>query len=68
MLRESAGQIMNSEKIAQVFYGELVAKDLSRAKGKLGKILWAGARQKRWQGVAGKLGAYTMAFASAKQS
>jgi len=60
VLRENAGQIMNSEKIARVLYGELVAKDLSKAKGKLGKILWAGARQKRWQGVLGKLGQYTL--------
>lgn len=57
LLRENAGQIINSEKIARVFYGELAAKDLSRGKGNLGRILWAGARQKRWQGVPGKLGA-----------
>jgi hypothetical protein len=35
---------MNSEKIAKLLYGALTSKDLSRAKDKLGKILWAGAR------------------------
>lgn len=58
VLRENAGQTMNSEKIAKLRYGELAGKDLSRAKDKIGKILWAGARQKRWQGVPGKPGAY----------
>lgn len=60
VLRENAGQVMNSEKIAKLLYGELEGKDLSSAKDKVGKILWTGARQKRWQGVAGKLGAYTI--------
>lgn len=62
VLRENAGQVMNSEKIAKLLYGELEGKDLSKAKDKVGKILWAGARQKRWQSVAGKLGAYMMSL------
>lgn len=60
VLRENAGQVMSSEKIAQILYGNLEGKDLSKAKDKVGKILWTGARQKRWQSVAGKLGAYTV--------
>jgi len=62
VLRENPGQVMTSEKIARILYGELSAKDLSRAKDKIGKILWAGARQKRWQSVAGQLGAYTLSL------
>jgi len=59
VLKENAGQVMSSEKIAKLLYSELLTKDLSKAKNKVGKILWAGARQKKWQSVKGKLGAYT---------
>lgn len=51
---------MDSEKVLRIFYGNLEAKDMSRAKDKIGKILRTGARQKRWQGVPGKQGSYTM--------
>lgn len=54
--------MMDSDKVARMLYGALEAKDLSKAKDKIGKILWAGARQKKWQSVAGKLGAYTIVF------
>jgi len=60
VLRENPGQVMNSEKVARILYGDLDAKKLSKAKDKVGKVLWAGARQKRWQPVRGKLGAYTL--------
>ncbi len=68
VLRENAGLVMDSEKIARILYGNSEAEDFTKVKGKIGKILWSGANQKKWQGVPGKLGAYTMAFASAKQS
>ncbi|KJH69616.1 hypothetical protein [Aliterella atlantica] len=60
VLQENAGQEMDSEKVARILYGDLEGKNLSKAKDKVGKILWTGARQKRWQSVVGKLGAYTM--------
>lgn len=66
VLKENAGQNMDSEKVARTLYGDLEAKDLTEAKHKIGKILWTGARQKRWQPVALKLGFYTMASTSAK--
>lgn len=58
VLQENAGQAMDSEKVATILYGDLEGKDLSKAKDKVGKILWAGARQKKWQPVTGKLGQY----------
>lgn len=60
VLKENAGEIMNADKVARTLYGDLEAKDLSKAKEKVGKILWLGARQKWWQGVAGKLEAYML--------
>ncbi len=62
VLQENAGLVMNSEKIAQILYGDLEAEDFTKVKGKVGKILWSGANQKKWQGVPGKLGAYTMSL------
>ncbi len=60
VLRENAGLVMDSEKVARILYGNLEAEDFTEVKGKVGKVLWSGANQKRWQGVPGKLGAYTL--------
>ncbi len=62
VLRENAGLVMDSEKIARILHGNLEAEDFTKVKGKIGKILWSGANQKKWQGVPGKLGAYTMSL------
>ncbi len=47
VLRENAGLVMDSEKIARILYGDLEAEDFTKVKGKVGKILWSGANQKR---------------------
>jgi hypothetical protein len=51
---------MNSEKIAQILFGEAEENIFAVAKIKIGKILWSGANQGRWQGAPGKLGVYIM--------
>ena len=58
VLREHAGQPMNSEKIAQVLFNEVEEDVFAAAKNKIGKVLWSGANQGRWQGIPGKLGVY----------
>ena len=51
---------MNSEKVARVLFGEAEEEVFAAAKNKIGKALWSGANEKRWQGVPGKLGVYTL--------
>ena len=60
VLQENVGQGMNSEKVAQVLFGEAKEDIFAAAKSKIGKVLWSGANQGRWQGVSGKLGVYTV--------
>lgn len=57
---EYAGQIVNTEKIAQELFGEISGKALTLAKDKIGKTLWSGTKQGRWQHVPGKIGWYTL--------
>jgi hypothetical protein len=61
-LQENIGQAMNSEKVAQVLFGEAEENVFAAAKNKIGKILWSGANQGRWQGVPGELGVYTVSL------
>jgi hypothetical protein len=58
VLQENIGQAMNSEKVARVLFGEAEEEVFAAAKNKIGKALWSGANEKRWQGVPGKLGVY----------
>ncbi len=51
---------MNSEKVAQILFSEVEEDVFAAAKNKVGKILWSGANQGRWQGVPGKLGVYKL--------
>ena len=60
VLQEHAGQAMNSEKIAQVLFNEAESDIFATAKNRIGKVLWSGANQGRWQGIPGKLGVYTV--------
>ncbi len=60
VLLEHAGQAMNSEKIAQVLFNEAESDIFATAKNRIGKVLWSGANQGRWQGIPGKLGVYTV--------
>lgn len=57
---EYPGQILTTEKIAQELFGELSGKALTLAKDKIGKTLWSGTKQGRWQHVPGKIGCYTL--------
>jgi hypothetical protein len=58
VLQKNVGQGMNSEKVAQILFSEVEEDVFATAKNKVGKILWSGANQGRWQGVPGKLGVY----------
>ena len=60
VLQENVGQGINSEKVAQILFGEVEEDVFAAAKNKVGKILWSGANQGRWQGVPGKLGVYKL--------
>jgi len=48
VLQDNSGLAMNSEKIAQILFGEAEENIFAVAKNKIGKILWSGANQKRW--------------------
>jgi hypothetical protein len=60
VLQGNPGVAMNSEKIAQILFDKAEENIFAAAKSKIGKVLWAGANQGRWQGVPGKLGVYTV--------
>ncbi len=60
VLQDNPGVAMNSEKIAQILFDKAEENIFAAAKNKIGKVLWAGANQGRWQGVPGKLGVYTV--------
>jgi hypothetical protein len=59
VVQESAGQILTTEKVAQALYGgKLEGYALTKAKERIGKTLWYGARQGFWQRVPQQLGCY----------
>lgn len=60
VLQGNPGVAMNSEKIAQILFDEAEENIFAAAKSKIGKVLWSGANQGRWQGVPGKLGVYKL--------
>ncbi|WP_250126436.1 hypothetical protein [Chroococcidiopsis sp. CCMEE 29] len=60
VVRENQGQILTTEKVAKELYGELKGYALTKAKAKVGKTLWHGAKQRLWQRVPDKLGCYTL--------
>ena len=45
---------------------EIEGKALTKAKAQVGKILWNGAKQGRWNSVPGQLGAYTLQLSTLK--
>jgi len=59
VVRENQGQILTPDKVAKELYGELKGYALTKAKAKVGKTLWHGAKQGLWQRVPDKLGCYT---------
>ncbi|OKH22691.1 hypothetical protein [Chroogloeocystis siderophila] len=60
VIQEKAGEILTPEIVAKALYGDIAGKALTQAKGKVGKTLWNGAKQGRWQSVPGQLGMYTL--------
>lgn len=60
VVNENPGQILTTEQVARELYGELSGKTLTKAKDRIGKTLWSGAKQNRWQRVPGQLGQYTL--------
>lgn len=60
VVQENPGQILTTDKVARELYGELDGRALTKAKDKIGKTLWGGAKQGRWQRVPGRLGCYTL--------
>ncbi|MBW4637879.1 MAG: hypothetical protein KME05_06525 [Gloeocapsa sp. UFS-A4-WI-NPMV-4B04] len=60
VMRDRSGEIITSDIMARALYGELEGPALVEARNKIGKVLWSGANQGRWQSVAGQKGAYTL--------
>ena len=67
VVNKYAGEILTTERIAKELYGEISGRELTQAKDKIGKTLWSGTRQERWQHVPGKLGCYTLDLSSVKR-
>jgi hypothetical protein len=60
VVRDRSGEVLTPDVVARALYGELEGEAFTQAKTKVGKTLWSGANQGRWQSVIGKLGAYTL--------
>jgi hypothetical protein len=55
-----SGEVLTPDVVARALYGDLEDGALAQAKTKVGKTLWAGANQGRWQNVPGQAGCYTL--------
>lgn len=64
VLRDRSGEIITSDIMARALYGDLEGQELTEARNRVGKIMWSGASQGRWQGVPGQKGAYTLSLES----
>ncbi len=61
VVQDRPGEVLTTEKVAKALHGEDIdGRALTKAKDRIGKILWGGATQNRWQRVPGKLGCYTL--------
>ncbi|MBW4640383.1 MAG: hypothetical protein KME05_19570 [Gloeocapsa sp. UFS-A4-WI-NPMV-4B04] len=60
VLRDHSGEIVTTDIMARTLYGDLEGQELTEARNKIGKIMWSGADQGRWQSVPGQKGAYTL--------
>lgn len=60
VMRDRRSEIVTSDIMARALYGELEGPALVEARNKVGKIMWSGASQGRWQSVPGQKGAYTL--------
>lgn len=68
VVNEHPGEVMTTEKVAKVLYGEDIdGRALIKAKDRIGKTLWGGATQGRWQRIPGRLGCYTLSLKTLKK-
>ncbi len=64
VMRDRSGEIVTTDIMARALYGELEGPAFVEARNKIGKIMWSGANQGRWQSVPGQKGAYTLSLES----
>ena len=68
VVNEHPGEVITTEKVAKVLYGEDIdGRALIKAKDRIGKTLWGGATQGRWQRIPGRLGCYTLSLKTLKK-
>jgi hypothetical protein len=68
VVNEHPGEVITTEKVAKELYGEdIEGRALIKAKDRIGKTLWGGATQGRWQRIPGRLGCYTLSLKTLKQ-
>jgi hypothetical protein len=60
VMRDRSGEIVTSNIMTWALYGELEGTALVETRNKIGKIMWSGASQGRWQSVPGQKGACTL--------
>lgn len=60
VMRDRSGEIITTDIMARALYGELEGSAFVEARNKIGKIMWSGASQGRWQSVPEQKGAYTL--------
>jgi hypothetical protein len=69
VVNEHPGEVITTEKVAKVLYGDDIdGRALVKAKDRIGKTLWGGATQGRWQRIPGRLGCYTLNLKTLKKS
>ncbi|MBE9019936.1 hypothetical protein C7Y66_01235 [Chroococcidiopsis sp. CCALA 051] len=68
VVNEHPGEVITTEKVAKVLYGDDIdGRALVKAKDRIGKTLWGGATQGRWQRIPGRLGCYTLNLKTLKK-
>ncbi|MBD2305894.1 hypothetical protein H6G17_10260 [Chroococcidiopsis sp. FACHB-1243] len=68
VVNEYPGEVITTEKVAKVLYGDDIdGRALVKAKDRIGKTLWGGATQGRWQRIPGRLGCYTLSLKTLKK-
>ncbi|MGL5925272.1 hypothetical protein [Chroococcidiopsis sp.] len=68
VVNEHPGEVITTEKVAKVLYGDDIdGRALVKAKDRIGKTLWGGATQGRWQRIPGRLGCYTLSLKTLKK-
>jgi hypothetical protein len=68
VVNEHPGEVITTEKVAKELYGEdIEGRALIKAKDRIGKTLWGGATQGRWQRIPGRLGCYTLSLKTLKK-